>query len=105
VINLAGKNVNCRYTRRNLSKIDSSRVDSVRAIGEAIARCEIPPRVWIQTSTTAIYGDAGERCCDEATPPGEGIPVQTATQWERAFNESPSPLTRRVLLRISFVLG
>ncbi len=105
VINLAGKNVNCRYTRKNLREVDESRVNAVRAVGEAIRMVRRPPRVLVQSSTTAIYGNAGERICDESTPPGEGIPPATAKMWEAAFNESPTALTRRVLLRISFALG
>ena len=105
VVNLAGKNVNCRYTRRNLAEIDASRVNAVQVIGEAIGQCERPPKVLVQASTTAIYGDAGERWCDETTPPGNGIPVQTATKWEAAFASTPTPRTRRVLLRIGFVLA
>jgi uncharacterized protein (TIGR01777 family) len=105
IVNLAGKNVNCRYTRKNLAEIDESRENSVHVIGQAISQCAQPPKVWIQASTTAIYGDAGDRWCDESTPPGEGIPVNTATRWERAFDATPSPQTRRVLLRMSFVLG
>jgi uncharacterized protein len=106
VVNLAGKNVNCRYTRRNLAEIDGSRVDAVRAVGEAIARAAQPPRVLVQASTTAIYGDTGETWCDEQAAPGDGIPVATATKWERAFEQTPTPpATRRVILRIGFVLG
>ena len=105
VVNLAGKNVNCRYTRENLDEIDQSRVDAVRVMGEAIARCQSPPAVLVQASTTAIYGDAGERWCDESNPPGAGVPPRTATKWETAFAASPTPRTRRVVLRISFVLG
>ena len=59
----------------------------------------------VQASTTAIYGDAGDRWCDESTPPGDGIPPQTALKWERTFDAQPTPLTRRLLLRLSFVLG
>jgi len=105
VVNLAGKNVNCRYTKQNLEVIDRSRVDSVRAVGEAIAACRQPPEVLVQSGTLAIYGDTGDRWCDENTPPGEGIPPQTAVKWEAAFDATPTPKTRRVLLRISFVLG
>jgi uncharacterized protein (TIGR01777 family) len=105
VVNLAGKNVNCRYTRRNLAEIDESRVNAVRAMAEAINRCANPPPVLIQASTTAIYGDAGQRWCDESSPLGEGVAVATATKWEAAFGSVPTPRTRRVLLRISFVLG
>jgi uncharacterized protein (TIGR01777 family) len=96
--------VNCRYSRRNLDEINQSRVRSTRALGDAIHRCLTPPEVWIQASSTAIYGDAGNRECTETSPPGEGIPVRTCLAWERAFVESPTPLTRRVHLRISFVL-
>lgn len=105
VINLAGKHVSCRYTPENRREIDASRVNSVLAIANAIRMCANPPRVWIQASTTAIYGDAGERICDETAPPGDGFPVQTATLWEKTFNETCTPKTRRVVLRISFVLG
>ena len=105
VVNLAGKNVNCRYTRKALKEIDESRVNAVRVMGQAIALANRPPRVLVQTSTTAIYGDAGERVCDETTPPGEDIPPTTAKKWEAAFAESSTPHTRRVLLRISFALA
>ena len=105
VINLAGKNVNCRYTKKNLTELNNSRVDSVHAIGRAISQCKRPPGVWVQASTTAIYGDAGERLCDEQSPHGRGVPVETAAMWERAFAENPTPHTRRVLMRISFALS
>src|SRR5262245_23752018 len=77
VINLAGKNVNCRYTRKNLAEVDQSRVNAAKAMNEAIRRATHPPRVLVQASTTAIYGDAGEKICDESTLPGEGIPPAT----------------------------
>jgi uncharacterized protein (TIGR01777 family) len=105
VINLAGRSVNCRYNEANRAEINASRVDSVRVVGEAIRRCAHPPRVWIQSSSLAIYGDTGDRWCDESAPEGEGFPVDTCRLWESAFNESPTPGVRRVLLRIGFVLG
>ncbi len=104
VINLAGKNVNCRLTRTALAEINASRVESVRTLGDAMHRCLIPPEVWVQASSLAIHGDAGERECDEMTPPGKGNPAETCVKWETAFGHSPTPRTRRVLLRISFVL-
>lgn len=105
VVNLAGKNVDCRYTPEALAEIDRSRTESVEAVAAAINACAVKPRVWIQASTTAIYGDAGDRRCDEAALPGAGVPVATATKWERAFHDHPTPGVRRVLLRISFVLS
>jgi hypothetical protein len=104
VINLTGKNVNCRYTERALAEIDASRVESVRTLGDAMHRCLLPPEVWVQACSLAIHGDAGDRECDELAPPGTGVPVKTCQKWETAFAHSPTPRTRRVVLRISFVL-
>ena len=105
VINLAGKNVNCRYTPTALAEIDESRVNAVSVMNTAIAQAKHPPRVLIQAATTAIYGDTGDRWLDESTQPGYGVPPLSALKWEHAFAAHPTPNTRRVTLRISFVLG
>src|SRR5207248_11424376 len=65
------------------------------------------PRVLLQASTTAIYGDRRDQWIDESSQIGTGIPVDTATKWENAFAETEKlmPRTRRVTLRMSFVLG
>src|SRR5262249_57329354 len=67
VINLAGRSVNCRYTRANRDEILRSRVDSVRAVGEAIGRARRPPAVWLQASTATIYAHRFDAPNDEAT--------------------------------------
>jgi len=105
VINLAGRSVNCRFTQENRREIIESRVNSVNLLGEAMRRCAQPPRVFIQAAGQAIYGDYGEGVCDEGAPPGEGFLVKTCLVWEKAFNELPTSGTRRVLLRIGFVLS
>jgi uncharacterized protein (TIGR01777 family) len=105
VVNLTGKNVNCRYTAGALAEINESREESVKVIGEAIRACRFPPAVWVQAGSLAIYGDGGARICDESTPHGEGIPVDTCLKWEGAFDAEKTPHTRKVLYRISFVLG
>src|SRR4051794_7702153 len=60
VVNLTGRNVNCRYHAANRREILESRVDSVRAVDAAIRGCQQPPKVLIQTATLAIVGDAGD---------------------------------------------
>jgi uncharacterized protein len=105
VVNLAGRSVNCRFTPENHRAIEESRVNSVLAIGEAVRRCEHPPGVWVQAAGVSIYGDKGETWCDEDSPAGEGFLVPECLAWEGAFHESPTPGTRRVLLRIGFVLS
>jgi uncharacterized protein (TIGR01777 family) len=106
VVNLTGKSVMCRHTPSNKRKVVSSRVDSVRVIGEAIRAAEHPPLAWIQSGSAAIYGDAGDRPCDESAPAGTGFSPETCVAWEQAFAQAPTPPgVARVLLRMGLVLG
>ena len=57
VVNLTGRSVNCRYNARNRSEILESRVESTRAIGEAIARCANPPAVWLNATEISLIAD------------------------------------------------
>lgn len=108
VINLAGRSINCRHTPENLRQILSSRIDSTRAVSEAIATCEQPPRVWMNASTGAIYepvwGDAP--AATEAAPPCPGEELRdVGIAWEQELMALDLPQTRRLALRISVVLG
>jgi hypothetical protein len=115
VINLVGRSVNCRYTAKNREAIVRSRVDSVRAIGEALARAARPPAVWLQASTATIYAHRFDAAHDEATGViGGGEPgapdtwrfsIEVATAWERALAEAPTPRTRKVALRSAMIMS
>ena len=105
VVNLAGKSVNCRHTPENKREILRSRVDSVRALGDAINRCTKPPEVFVQASGIGFYGDTGDRAVDESAPLGRDFMAQVCRQWEGAFDAMQLPGTRKVVLRTGFVLG
>jgi uncharacterized protein (TIGR01777 family) len=105
IVNLAGKNVNCRHTPENRREIMDSRVNSVRLLGEAIGRCAQPPEVFAQASGIALYGHAGDRWCDENAPRGNGFLADVSREWESAFNEIRALATRKCVLRIGPVLG
>jgi uncharacterized protein len=105
VINLAGKNINCPHTPENLRVITTSRVNSVKAIAAAIGRAKSPPRVWVQASAVGFYGDTGDAARDESSPAGNDTLAEVCRQWEAAFTAADVPQTRKVTLRIGFVLG
>ena len=115
VMNLAGRTVNCRYTDENLRAMMDSRVESTRAVGEAIAAAAQPPRVWLQMSTATIYAHRFDAPNDEATGiiGGEepGVPaywaysVKIAREWERTLAEAATPKTRRVALRSAMLMS
>ncbi len=106
VINLAGKSVNCRYTPANRAEILRSRVETTRALREAIAVASHPPALWINSSTATIYRHAEDRPMTESTGElGEGFSVSIAKAWESELFEGELPGTRRVALRMAIVLG
>ncbi len=105
LVNLTGRSINTRHTPEHRREIIDSRVDSVRILGEAIGRCVQPPKVFVQLAGVGIYGDKGERICDETTAPGDDFVSEVCKKWEAAFDSVDSPNTRKVLLRLGVVLG
>ncbi|MEU1317267.1 TIGR01777 family oxidoreductase [Streptomyces tibetensis] len=115
VVNLAGRSVNCRYTPANLRQMMDSRVHSARAVGEAIAAAERPPRVWLQMSTATVYAHRADAANDEATgvigggesgvPGYWGYSVDIAKAWEREQEKAGTPHTRKVALRAAMVMS
>src|SRR6185312_3682231 len=81
VINLAGRNVNCRYTPENRRAIMESRVNSTVAVGQAIAAAKHPPRVWLQASTATIYSHRYDAPNDEETGIIGGSEPDAPTKW------------------------
>ncbi len=109
VVNLVGRSVDCRKTEANKREILESRVESCRALGQAMRAVRRPPPVWIQSATAHIVGDPEPRdtICDEATAPGpmHEMAPSVGVAWEHAFAQAKLPSQRGVALRISFVLG
>ena len=106
LINLAGKSVNCRYTRKNKAAIFSSRLLTTAELGEAVQAVAHPPKVWFNASTATIYRHADDHpMTDEAGELGSGFSVNVATAWEREFFAHPRPGVRQVALRMAIVLG
>jgi uncharacterized protein (TIGR01777 family) len=103
LINLSGELVDKRPTRSNIDLLKSSRVLPTKALTQA-AETFGAPLLWLQMSTLAIYGDAGEIVLDESARLADG-PEQmagVAKAWEAAL--TPIPDCRVVYLRTGIVL-
>jgi uncharacterized protein (TIGR01777 family) len=115
VINLAGRTVDCRYTRVNLKAMMNSRVDSTLAIGRAITNSKNPPQLWLQMSTATIYAHRFDAANDEKTgiiggqeknaPKYWAYSIEIAKNWEKALFEVKTPKTRKIALRSSMVMS
>lgn len=108
VVHLCGKRVDCAPTDENLRELIDSRVKTVRLVGDAMARVEAPPRVWIQAGSLAVYGECGDDIVDEDTQPsgvGPAQQVQVCLAWEQAYRDATATIDRRVLLRMGVSIG
>ena len=111
LINPAGRSVDCRYHARNRRLMLESRLVSTRVLGEAVAQCAQPPRVWLNSSTATIYKHNLGPAWDErgeigGTPAArDEFSVEIATAWEAVFAAAVTPRTRKVALRTAMVFG
>ena len=114
VVNLTGKSVDCRYHSRNRDEILRSRIDSVNAVGRAIAACRTPPRVWLQASTATLYAHRYDAANDEVqglvggaerhVPETWRFSIEVARAWEKALADADTPRTRKVALRSAMTM-
>ncbi len=115
LINLAGRSVNCRYTRKNRQEIVQSRIQSTRILGEVIHRAPRPPRIWMNASTATIYRHSLDRPMDELTgeickiqpaaPSSWNFSINVATRWEEAFLGYEISSMRKIALRSAMVMS
>ncbi len=115
VINLAGRNVNCRYDEKNRREMMDSRVESTRVVGQAIASARRPPRVWLQASTATIYSHRYDAPNDEVTgelggdepdaPAAWRYSIAVAKAWEEELARAATPATRKVALRSAVTMS
>lgn len=105
LVNLAGRSVSCRYTKKNADEIFRSRIATTAALGRAVGAAERPPSLWVNASTGTIYRDARDRPMDEVDGEiGSGFSVEVARAWEHELFAAPTDV-RRVALRMTIVLG
>lgn len=106
LINLCGKNVNCRYTEKNKAEIFASRLAPTELLGQVIAGLFEPPKLWINVTSATIYRHAEDHPQDEETGEiGSGFSVEVCNAWEAAFYKYKTPHTRKIALRMGIVLG
>lgn len=104
LVNLAGELVDKRPTPGNVELLRRSRVEPTGALVAAASTLVTPPRLWLQMSTLAIYGDSGQAIVEEGHPVADGPPQMAgvARPWEQAVEGAAAD--RLVVLRTGVVL-
>lgn len=105
VVNLAGSPIAAPWRGGRKQKLWSSRLEPTRAMGQAIAQSDQPPRAWVNVSGIGYYGDAGEEVVTEASRAGSGEVARLAADWEQAMMDFETPQTSRARVRMGMILG
>lgn len=98
LINLTGKSVNCRFSKKNKELILSSRIDSTLILAKAINLVDNPPKIWFNASTAALSHYPKKEN-------GKDFMLQVGQKWENAFYSIENKSTQKIVIRISLVLG
>lgn len=105
VINLAGEPIaGKRWSKTQKALLRSSRIDSTRAIVEAIGKAQVKPKFLINGSAVGYYGPCGNEVVTEAAKPGNDFLGQLCAEWEAEARKAEAFGVRVVLLRTGIVL-
>ncbi len=105
LVNLSGENLGRgRWTADRKTALLSSRVDSTRALVQAVYEVRQPPRVYLQASAIGYYGSSSRTNLDENSPPGAGFLAEICQKWEAETAAVVNRGMRLVILRTGLVL-
>ncbi|MCP4747168.1 MAG: TIGR01777 family protein [Desulfobacteraceae bacterium] len=103
VVNLAGKSIFQRWSRRYKRQIYGSRVLTTRHVVEALP--EQADKVLISASAVGYYGGGGDLELSESSPNGKDFLASVARDWEAEALKASSKGVRTVITRFGIVLG
>jgi uncharacterized protein len=106
VVNLAGASIaDGRWTPERKNLLRSSRVDTTRALVNALAKMAARPRVLVSASAIGFYGNRGDEILNEESPPGGDFLSSVARDWEREAQKAETLGIHVVLPRMGVVLA
>ena len=106
VINFSGAPIaDSRWTAKRKQELIDSRVQSTKALLQAISSWSNKPHTFITASGIGFYGDRGGELVNESSAPGEGFLQKLCQAWEGAAMEGEALGLRVIPIRIGMVLG
>jgi len=106
VVHLAGEPLfGKRWNAEVKAEIQRSRVETTRALVEAMAASAQRPEVFVCASAVGWYGERGDELLDERSTPGATFLSEVCQAWETEAQRAEALGVRVVRLRIGVVLG
>jgi uncharacterized protein (TIGR01777 family) len=103
VVNLAGKNIFNRWTRRYKREIYESRIQTTRRLVEALPETGAP--MLCSASAVGYYGDRGDETLTEDATAGDDFLAGVGKDWEAEAFAAKGRGSRVVAARFGIVLG
>src|SRR5271166_3400498 len=106
VVNLAGASIaEGRWTPERKKLLRTSRVDTTRALVNALAKMAARPRVFVSASAIGYYGDRSDETLNEESPPGSEFLGQICCEWESEAEKAEALGIRVVRARFGVILA
>src|SRR5258707_9864643 len=106
VVNLAGVSIaDGRWTKQRKELLRASRIDTTRALVNALAKMNARPSVLVSASAIGFYGNRGDETLTEESKPGTGFLSGLSQEWEAEALKAEALGIRVVLARFGIILG
>ena len=104
LINLAGASIIGRWSESYKELLYHSRIDTTKAIVDAMQRCSTKPELFISTSAVGIYAQDRAYSEDDAVL-GDDFLAKLCTSWETEALRADKLGIRTAIFRFGIVLG
>src|SRR5712671_59633 len=106
VVNLAGASIaDGRWTTQRKELLRGSRIDTTRALVNALAKMNVRPSVLVSASAIGYYGNRGDETLTEESKPGGDFLAGLAQEWEEEALKAEALGIRVVLARFGIILA
>ncbi len=106
VVNLAGASIaDGRWTAERKQLLLASRVDTTRALVQALSKMAARPRVLVSASGIGYYGSCGDQALTEESPLGQDFLSRLGQEWEAEAAKAEALGIRVVRARFGVILA
>jgi uncharacterized protein (TIGR01777 family) len=106
VVNLAGASIgDGRWSTQRKELLRTSRIDTTRALVNALAKMNARPSVLVSASAIGFYGNRGDETLTEESKPGTDFLAGLAQEWEAEAMKAEALGIRVVLARFGIILA
>ncbi len=104
-VNLAGASIaEGRWTKERKELLRTSRIDTTRALVNALAKMSARPRVLVSASAIGYYGDRRDELLTEESEAGTDFLAGLAQEWEAEARKAEALGIRVVIARFGIIL-